>query len=96
MQRSCCEDEESGGEFQRMHQRARKRNEMMIIDKILQWARERGYTAVYGSAEQVNEMLTDVPFADSEDGTVVVPFENDNRSSIGAIINALLPVFRFH
>ena len=45
---------------------------MIIVDQILQWARNNGYTAVYGSAEQVNEMLTSVPFADSKDGTVVV------------------------
>lgn len=44
---------------------------MIFIDKILDWARERGYTAVYGSAEQVNEILNNTPFADSKDGTVV-------------------------
>ena len=44
---------------------------MIFIDKILYWARGRGYAAVYGSAGQVNEMLTDVPFADSKDGTVM-------------------------
>lgn len=44
----------------------------MIIDKILEWAREHGYTAVYGSAEQVNEMLNNTPFSASKDGTVVV------------------------
>lgn len=45
---------------------------MMFIDEILRWARGRGYTAVYGSAEQVNEMLNNTPFADSKDNTVVV------------------------
>ena len=45
---------------------------MIIVNQILQWARDNGYTAVYGSAEQVNEMLTSVPFANSKDGTVVV------------------------
>ena len=45
---------------------------MMFLDYILQWARDKGYTAVYGSPEQVNEMLTDVPFADSKDGTAVI------------------------
>ena len=44
---------------------------MMIIDKILELARDKGYTAVYGSPEQVNEILTNVPFANSKDGTVV-------------------------
>lgn len=44
----------------------------MFVDYILQWAREKGYAAVYGSPEQVNEMLTNVPFADSKDGTAVV------------------------
>ena len=45
---------------------------MIIVDQILQWARDNGYTAVYGSPEQVNEMLTSVPFANSKDGTVVI------------------------
>lgn len=44
----------------------------MFVDYILQWARDNGYTAVYGSPEQVNEMLTSVPFADSKDGTAVI------------------------
>ena len=45
---------------------------MIIVDQILSWARNNGYTAVYGSAEQVNEMLTSVPFDNSKDGTVVI------------------------
>ena len=45
---------------------------MMFVDYILQWARDNGYKAVYGSPEQVNEMLTSVPFADSKDGTAVI------------------------
>ena len=44
----------------------------MFVDYILQWAREKGYVAVYGSPEQVNEMLTNVPFASSQDGTAVI------------------------
>lgn len=44
----------------------------MFVDYILNWAREKGYAAVYGSPEQVNEMLTSVPFADSKDGTAVI------------------------
>lgn len=44
----------------------------MFVDYILQWAREKGYAAVYGSPEQVNEMLTGVPFASSQDGTAVI------------------------
>ena len=44
---------------------------MMIVDKILECARGRGYAAVYGSAGQVNEMLTDVDFAASKDATAV-------------------------
>lgn len=44
----------------------------MIVDQILKWARDNGYTAVYGSAEQVNEMLTSVPFDTSKDGTAVI------------------------
>lgn len=45
---------------------------MMFVDHILQWARDKGYAAVYGSQEQVNEMLTGVPFANSQDGTAVI------------------------
>ena len=45
---------------------------MMFVDYILSWARDNGYAAVYGSPEQVNEMLTGVPFADSKDGTAVI------------------------
>lgn len=44
----------------------------MFVDYILQWARDKGYAAVYGSPEQVNEMLTSVPFEDSNDGTAVI------------------------
>lgn len=44
----------------------------MFVDHILKWARDNGYAAVYGSPEQVNEMLTGVPFADSKDGTAVI------------------------
>ena len=44
----------------------------MFVDYILQWARDKGYAAVYGSPEQVNEMLTNVPFSDSKDGTAVI------------------------
>lgn len=45
---------------------------MMFMDYILQWARDKGYAAVYGSPEQVNEMLTSVPFDNSKDGTAVI------------------------
>lgn len=45
---------------------------MILIDRILEWARGRGYAAVYGSAGQVDEMLTDVDFAASKDATAVV------------------------
>lgn len=44
---------------------------MIFIDKILEWARDNGISALYGSPEQVNEMMTDTPFASSQDGTVV-------------------------
>ena len=44
----------------------------MFVDYIFQWARDKGYAAVYGSPEQVNEMLTNVPFASSQDGTAVI------------------------
>lgn len=44
---------------------------MMFVDKILEWARNNGISALYGTPEQVNEMMTDTPFASSQDGTVV-------------------------
>lgn len=44
---------------------------MIFIDQILTWARNNGIYALYGSPEQVNEMMTDTPFASSQDGTVV-------------------------
>ena len=44
----------------------------MFVDHILNWSREKGYAAVYGSPEQVNEMLTSVPFSDYKDGTAVI------------------------
>ena len=45
---------------------------MIFINEIIEWARERGHNAVYGSPEQVNEMLTNVPFSSSTDGTAVI------------------------
>lgn len=44
---------------------------MTIIQKIIQWARPRGYSARYGSANQINNYLTDVDYSDSLDGIVV-------------------------
>ena len=66
---------------------------MIFIDQILQWARERGYTAVYGSAEQVNEMLNDTPFADSEDGTAVVMHLVTDSSTVDGRDRAVVAVY---
>ena len=66
---------------------------MMIIDKILDWARERGYTSVYGSAEQVNEMLNNTPFAASKDGTVVVMHLVTDSATVDGHDRAVVAVY---
>lgn len=66
---------------------------MMIIDKILGWARGRGYTAVYGSAEQVNEMLTDVDFAASNDATAVVMHLVTDSATVDGKDTAVVAVY---
>lgn len=66
---------------------------MMIIDKILDLVRERGYTAVYGSAEQVNEMLNNTPFAASEDGTVVVMHLVTDSATVDGHDRAVVAVY---
>ena len=66
---------------------------MIFIDQILQWARERGYTAVYGSAEQVNEMLNNTPFAASEDGTVVVMHLITDSATVDGRDRAVVAVY---
>lgn len=66
---------------------------MMIIDKILEWALENGYTAVYGSAEQVNEMLNNTPFADSKDGTVVVMHLVTDSATVDGRDTAVVAVY---
>lgn len=66
---------------------------MMIVDKILELARERGYTAVYGSAEQVNEMLTDVDFAASKDGTAVVMHLVTDSATVDGKDTAVVAVY---
>lgn len=43
----------------------------MFIDKILTWARNNGFYALYGSPEQVNAMMQDTDFAASDGGTVL-------------------------
>ena len=45
---------------------------MIFFDDILTYFRNLGHAAVYGSHEQVNEMLTNVPFSASKDGTAVI------------------------
>lgn len=66
---------------------------MMFVDYILQWARGKGYTAVYGSPEQVNEMLTDVPFADSKDGTAVIMHLVADSETVDGHDRAVLAVY---
>jgi hypothetical protein len=44
---------------------------MIFIDKILQWGRNNGFSALYGTPEQVNEMMTSTDFGASQDGTVM-------------------------
>lgn len=44
---------------------------MIFIDEILGWARANGFNALYGSPEQVNEMLTDIRFDGGTDGVAV-------------------------
>jgi len=44
---------------------------MMFIDQILAWARNNGFSAIYGTPEQVNEMMTSTDFSASQDGTVI-------------------------
>lgn len=66
---------------------------MMIVDKILYWARVRGYTAVYGSAEQVNEMLTDVDFAASKDATAVIMHLVTDSATVDGKDSAVVAVY---
>lgn len=66
---------------------------MIIIDKILEWARERGYTAVYGSAEQVNEMLNNTPFASSKDDTVVITHLITDSATLDGRDRAVVAVY---
>ena len=66
---------------------------MMIVDDILNWARGRGYAAVYGSAEQVNEMLNNTPFADSKDGTVVVMHLVTDSATVDGRDRAVVAVY---
>ena len=44
---------------------------MIFIDKILTWARNNDFSALYGTPEQVNAMMQDTDFAASDSGTVV-------------------------
>ena len=44
---------------------------MMFIDYILDWARARGYVALYGSAYQLNDFMTDADYAAATDETAI-------------------------
>lgn len=44
---------------------------MIFIDQILAWGRDNGFSALYGTPEQVNEMMTSTDFGASQDGTVM-------------------------
>lgn len=66
---------------------------MMTVDKILEWARGRGYTAVYGSAWQINEMLTDVDFAASKDATAVIMHLVTDSATVDGKDTAVVAVY---
>lgn len=65
----------------------------MFVDYILQWARDKGYAAVYGSPEQVNEMLTNVPFASSQDGTAVIMHLVTDSETVDGHDRAIVAVY---
>lgn len=65
----------------------------MFVDYILQWARGKGYAAVYGSPEQVNEMLTNVPFASSQDGTAVIMHLVTDSETVDGHDRAIVAVY---
>jgi hypothetical protein len=44
---------------------------MIFVDEIIKWARDNGFSALYGTPEQVNELMTSTDFGASQDGTVV-------------------------
>lgn len=44
---------------------------MIFVDKILEWARNNGISAIYGSPEQINAMMQDTDFSASDGGTVM-------------------------
>lgn len=44
---------------------------MIFIDQILAWGRNNGFSALYGTPEQVNEMMTSTDFGASQNGTVM-------------------------
>lgn len=66
---------------------------MMFVDYILQWARDNGYEAVYGSPELVNEMLTNVPFSDSKDGTAVIMHLVTDSETVDGHDRAIVAVY---
>lgn len=66
---------------------------MIFVDYILQWARDKGYAALYGSPEQVNEMLTSVPLASSQDGTAVIMHLVTDSETVDGHDRAILSVY---
>ena len=44
---------------------------MIFVDEIIKWVRDNGFSALYGTPEQVNEMMTSTDFGASQDGTVI-------------------------
>lgn len=44
---------------------------MIFVDEIIKWARDSGFSALYGTLEQVNEMMTSTDFSASDSGTVL-------------------------
>lgn len=66
---------------------------MMFIDEILRWARSNGFKAAYGTSEQVNEMLTNVPFSSSTDGTAVIMYLVTNSETVDGRDRAVVAVY---
>lgn len=66
---------------------------MMFVDEILRWARSNGFKAAYGTPEQVNEMLTDIRFDDSNAGAVIFCHLIANSETVDGRDRAVIAVY---
>lgn len=66
---------------------------MMFIDKILQWGRNNGISAIYGSPEQINAMMQDTDFSASDNGTVVFCHLITDSETMGGRDTATVAVY---